>query len=820
MIIPIVIASLLSSPISGRNAVRDTLPSAVIEEWRQSAYPDKIEVFNSSPALLWASEKYNNHSDVNYRIYLSRDSLFAANSTIRSDEQRYCFFNIHQTLVAGKWFWKYDIIEGKNVSTKGIYSFTVGSNASGIITPDFRTLLSRMSVGHPRVMNQGRSLTQIRKDAPQHPLYKKIIKAGENALTAEIFCESVINDNPARQRALNIIGNQQVDLYNQLLEAYVLSGKQTLKEALLKRTAILLTWPTDDLLGSQVLAALAKGYDVLFNELSTETKTKILSVIDKQLKHGLHKWPGLTEARHVDNHFWQMELAGNFTAALATLDELPASKEMLEYLYELFIARFPNLATQEGGWAEGEGYFGVNKSAIVDMALLLKKSCGVDVFQMDWYKNLADYYFYFAPVNGRVSGFGDMHDRVNLGNIGHAMLLVEGEENQDPKALYRFASLLKADKNPEKKLAATEPWYQIVNNIKFDANAVTTPEKMERGKLFKGVGIAAFHTDLLNSQHDMALYFRSSPFGAKGHMHANQNCFNISRKGAPVFYSTGYYTSFADAHSLTSYRHTRAHNGVLVNGLGQAFGHEGYGWIKRFINGGQIGYVCGDATMAYRPTVDKQFLELSTKSNIPQTAGFGIGDAQLDLFERHLVFLPRNMVIIYDVLQARKESDWTFLLHTMDQPNLSKEGLLTLKTAENYAEAFVTGSGTLKSSLTDQFFSPVVDFKKKYGDVANQFHCSYVSAQKSKNMRFLAILQLNDNEMGIQKITELSPGHYQIGDVQIEAQLDADKPAMLTVKTSKELLKLDPKQTTLTEKVNGKDRTTNCTNLPIPSVVP
>ena len=75
----------------------------------------------------------------------------------------------------------------------------------------------------------------------------------------------------------------------------------------------------------------------------------------------------------MENHFWQMELSAlNFTAALATLHDLPASRPMLEYTYELFLARFPNLATQEGGWAEGLGYFGVNKSAVVDMALLLK----------------------------------------------------------------------------------------------------------------------------------------------------------------------------------------------------------------------------------------------------------------------------------------------------------------------------------------------------------------------------------------------------------------------------------------------------------------
>ena len=99
---------------------------------------------------------------------------------------------------------------------------------------------------------------------------------------------------------------------------------------------------------------MALGYDMLYDELTAETKQQILTTIDKQFKEGLARWPGFTEERQVENHFWQMELAGNFTAALATLGELESATEMLDYTYGLFIARFPNLATQDGGWNEAK----------------------------------------------------------------------------------------------------------------------------------------------------------------------------------------------------------------------------------------------------------------------------------------------------------------------------------------------------------------------------------------------------------------------------------------------------------------------------------
>jgi hypothetical protein len=330
-----------------------------------------------------------------------------------------------------------------------------------------------------------------------------------------------------------------------------------------------------------VLTVLAMTFDAFHDDLTADQRKRLLAVMERQLKHGLSVWPGQIEGRQVENHFWQVELAGNFTAALAVFDELAAGREMLEYTYGLFLARFPNLAGPDGGWAEGHGYFGVNESAVVDMALLLKHVGRVDVFQKEWYRSLPDYFIYFAPIGGRMDGFGDMHDRIGNGDLGQAMMLVLGHETGDPRALYRAAALAK------KTSEAVEPWYQLVHGVAADPSQATPPPGLPQSRVFRGVGLAALHTDVLDSSRDTAVYFRSSPFGAKGHMHANQNAFNLSRRGEPLFYSTGYYTSFGDAHSMSSYRHTRAHNTILVNGCGQAFGHEGYGWIKRHLDAGR-----------------------------------------------------------------------------------------------------------------------------------------------------------------------------------------------------------------------------------------
>ena len=785
------------------------MPASLYEEWRKTSYPADDAVVSTNPSpLLWKSDKYWEKRKVTYNVYLSRNAAFPKAETQSSMNQRYCFYNPHRKLESGKWYWKYETVENGNVSSSEVYSFIVPESADGLVTPTAEEFRNNISKSHPRVMNYGRSMADIHRDAPQHRLYKSIINTAKEAAAKQIYRGAVTDPNPATARRLNQKAGKEVALYHELLEGYTLSADNDMKDALLKRTDVLLSWPTNDLLGSKVLTALALGYDMLYDELTAETKQQILTTIDKQFKEGLARWPGFTEARQVENHFWQMELAGNFTAALATLGELESATEMLDYTYGLFIARFPNLATQDGGWNEGEGYYSVNQTAVVDMALLLKKLGGIDIFKMGWYRNLPDYFTYFSPVASPVSGFGDMHDRVETGGLkGRSEMLTIGCEENNPYALYRFFQSVRPvesffgaiadEKYWRKPLAKTEPWYQIVNNISVAPKRAKAPANQPTDKVFYGVGAAAMHSCLADPAKDVTVFFRSSPFGSKGHAHADQNSFNISRHGERLFYPTGYYTSFADLHSLTSYKHTRACNSMLINGYGQAFGHEGYGWIKRHIEGENMSYVCGEAGEAYKKTTDKQFADFMKEKGIKQDAHFGMGDTPMKKFERHLVFVRPDVVVIYDVLEADEASEWSLLLHTM-RPSTVDKNKLTVETSRSYAEAQVFGSTAVKGSVTNKFFSPANDFKKKYQNgTPDQYHATFCNTEKVKQMRYLTIINMCDKGEKVTALKSSGKGKWKIGDLQIEAEMDATKAPHATIKYGKEQLSIGAEETTL-----------------------
>ena len=107
---------------------------------------------------------------------------------------------------------------------------------------------------------------------------------------------------------------------------------------------------------------------------------------------------------------------------------------------------------------------------------------------------------------------------------------------------------------------------------------------------YKDAGEVAMHSAPEDTGKDLALSFRSSTFGSGSHTTASQNAFNLLYKGVDVYRSTGYYQNFSDAHNLMSYRHTRAHNSLLVNGIGQPYSTEGYGSVTRAMGGQHISY--------------------------------------------------------------------------------------------------------------------------------------------------------------------------------------------------------------------------------------
>jgi len=124
--------------------------------------------------------------------------------------------------------------------------------------------------------------------------------------------------------------------------------------------------------------------------------------------------------------------------------------------------------------------------------------------------------------------------------------------------------------------------------------------------------------------------------GGTGHNHPEQNHFTLFGRGELLAIDPGY----------TYEKETRNHNTVLVGGKGQYGAGEmwpepspGRAHITHFVNDGDVTIVVGDATSAYPP------------------------ERGLKQFERTLVVVGRDLVVIYDRLAAERPTSFSWLLH-------------------------------------------------------------------------------------------------------------------------------------------------------------
>ena len=283
----------------------------------------------------------------------------------------------------------------------------------------------------------------------------------------------------------------------------------------------------------------------------------------------------------------------------------------------------------------------------------------------------------------------------------------------------------------------------------------------------------------------MAAFF-ALPFGSTGHAHAAHNGFTINYGGRQLFGGTGYYSNFNDRHTLLHYR-TRGHNTILADGLAQVIGENGYGWLARFADTEALTYTLGDASHAYDSIRTPFWIDRMQKSGVEYTRENGLGDPGVTRFRRHFLFLRPDVIVIYDELAAREPVTWSWLLHSHHRLTRCGDSAVAASNgvAEGRMDLFSTGD--LELTLTDRFFSPAVNWKKRTGpdgrvqEYVNQWHSSFTTPEKHAAQRFLAIFRITPDGGRTVRLKRHSDGSFRVGAWTVRAELDASRPPRLEV---------------------------------------
>lgn len=765
--------------------VRDGLTQqrAIHTMFLEKALPaNGITVDFNAPVLRWP---YQKGKQVKYEVALSMDPGFTDGQTLTGKGLSSALFNPHQALQNGKWYWHYRVV-GKPWSP--VQYFIVSSSSLPMVSPEPSVFLSKVPQAHPRILlNQpGDNIHQLAttKDA------SVIIAEADNFLTEKIPSEKDIKTELKGQTeeqqkkiesdAIVAFGNHVDRMVLSLCQAYLLTGN---KKYIPKTIAIGMEaagWDPKGITGSRdftdgtCMYDLALVYDTFYDQLTTEQKSSLLKAIKERAGKFYKSWVNNIESKVLSGHVWQLILNEFFKTSLAVYRDEPEAAQWLSYAYELFLNRAPVLGGIDGGWAEGFSYFQMNMEVLTEIPDKIKIYTGFDfIKQHPWYQKNADWLIYQFPPGSSADGYGDnTEDLFEPPASFTAYAEVMAKLTQNPKYSWYYQQLQKikpADLSQEPRMR----WFRMLRTAKLTMPAVSADFQLSMSHMFKEVGVASLHTNPANTQKELMVAMRSSPFGAYGHILADQNTFNVLVAGKRLFYRTGYKVAMDDPHRLGWSKHTKGQNGVLINGEGQPYTAEAFGNFSRFLEGKELSFIKGDASNAYQSKESKE-------------------DYGVSKFYRNVVLLKPGILIIYDELESVADANWSWLIHSLENMKLdSVHNTFTASIANAKGVGKLWSSQPFQWQLRNKFDVPAVIFRnykgmrtKKYDDT--QWHLKAINTTKSNKLRFLSVIQIStDGKIQSFKEMPAEKGKLKLtlDGWEMEASLSYDLPPQLNIRS-------------------------------------
>lgn len=781
------------------------------EDERSGVYPKlNNEVYLNPPPLL-VSADMRRDSLMQFEVSATPDF---ASPVFKSEPHPWSMASPHRRLEPGRWYWRYrcHTADGKIVGPwHEATPFIVPADAPEFVTPTLQRFNDGLKSGHPRLESylEGR-LEGARASVASHPEYRSLIGRAQTGLALDISDISRYYASKSdTERLHNAVNFLYQAYYLTKDERYADKMHQIMMQMILRTPTDTELWGADsNFQPTNIAQSLAWIYDSLFDRLQPGERSACEEFLARIVRRLSQIHMGKREGQIFETHFWQHNMLVAFQCAYLLHDKLPYRDEALQWLdycYEIWVTRAPGTGfNRDGVWHNSASYLNTNAETLCYMPLILGDITGGDFLSHPWYQNAGKALAYTWPAGSRSCGFGDgSNEGDSPGRIRIALADFLARHIGDEYAGW-YAAECRSDLLTDFEFRLE----RIVNSMGY---STARPENIDKFIWYKDAGEAVMHSDLADTSGNLSLSFRSSRYGCVNHTYANQNAFNLVYRGADVFRNTGYYLKYGSAHHIMDSRHTRAHNTILVNGVGQAFANEAYGNIVRGAETDNIVYCLGDASHAYSDiSHHSSWVKNLAAAGIEQTPEFGFGKTPLTRYLRHCVMLPPSTVLIYDEIEASEPVSIDWLLNSPERISVDPGSCTVTKTnaSKNFAaDARLFSSQPLSVSLTDEFMvSPGPE-----SQYPRQWHFA-ARTPAAPSQRFLFIARVR-NLSDLPAAISAPGGVAETDGWTIEANLDPATPAALTISNPSAGARLEYRAgtgyTRLTDKVKGKPAVIN-----------
>lgn len=686
------------------------------------------------PALAGASEY-----TVLYKPVAADWKSALRGTAVKNGEFQPLFFRPRKALTPGEWEWKL-LCNGRERG--GPYRFTVSAEAVKWELPPWSEFYNAFSKTRPRLMYSTEELARIGTNVsgPMKGYADRLIAELEAGVGRPF---SAVKKGDEQVKGINDL--MTVLHFGRPIHEYLVLGRVLDRpdfRAEGKRRALTLLERCrgkkvafdQDFANGLITQSLAFAYDYLGDELNAQERAAIRADIVERLKST--RYPASLPRFLYDAHAWQSTLHQAVCGAMAIWEEEPYAREFLQQMLPFYVALYPWFGGGDGGSAEGTHY-GVETNALTSLIprALWRNFCGLDLAGNPWLRNNVWFAIYTRPGDVKSSWFGD-NGADPAGELGVAAPLLAGLHGAlypNPAATAYADRHLNLERTDLQRLSRG----LMLRLLPLAWGPFEAPQPagaLPPARAFRDVGIAIAHTDIADAGRNITLEFRSSPYGAYAHAHADQNSFNLMARGEKLVLDSGYYIGWHDRHHFGYTIRTAAHNTILVDGRGQpADCSYGWGRISGFRQGEDYVWMRGDAAAAYL-------------------------DPALDRFDRGILLLrqgERAAAVIFDDLKAAdgKRHRYSWLLHLGGKPEIDAGGRsLTVKRERAALRADWLEPEALEFSVTD-FFNPkpvVWEYRKShFKTLEPQWHVR-AECDGGTELRFVTVLQAGPKEVALE----------------------------------------------------------------------
>lgn len=490
---------------------------------------------------------------------------------------------------AGRWFWTWEDAAGRGP----VLSFEITSASVELPVPGVPEWTRRIPSAHPRFLLRPETAVGLRTSlALERP--DAVIEL--DRLAGEVLAEPHFLPEPPRPADPKVdhagfIRDFLKAMWDSrrfmkgaetLALAYLATGRADYGRAARDRVLSVVVWdpagPTsleaNDEAHMSILWYGASAADWTWDLFNEEERARVVACLRARglatYDHVRHS--GVYGVDKFDSHAGrQIVLLG--LLSLAFHHEIPEAAGWLEFLRPVLCGVWPVWAGDDGAWAEGPAYGMTYVSVMTLFASALKQAVGVDLYRRPFWSGHLAWRRAVWPAYAEWIGFGDHNEcwdvfwRSNA-DVCEVLARETGAAGYRPyvDALRHAAGVRCHIAPPERQLKGIHPLRLLAPGPLADSAPAAPSSSLS---VYPAAGWAALRSDPADTSRDVALFFRSSPFGSISHAHANNNDFILHVAGKVMLMPSGFYDGYGTPHHAHWVWHTKSHNCLTISDAGQ-----------------------------------------------------------------------------------------------------------------------------------------------------------------------------------------------------------------------------------------------------------